>query len=64
MKYIFVAKLTSINKLQVLLKYQNQKLFLSYYDEKVLEDEEKINFSEDDLGELNKKMNKKMRIII
>lgn len=63
-KYIFVAKLTSINKLQVLLKYQNQKLFLSYYDEKVLEDEEKINFSEDDLGELNKKMNKKMRIII
>ena len=63
-KYIFVAKLTSINKLQVLLKYQNKKLFLSYYDEKVLEDEEKINFSEDDLGELNKKMNKKMRIII
>ena len=37
---------------------------IGYYDEKVLEDEEKINFSEDDLGELNKKMNKKMRIII
>lgn len=63
-KYIFVAKLTNINKLQVLLKYQNKKLFLSYYDEKVLENEEKINFSEDDLSELNKKMNKKMRIII
>ena len=54
----------NINKIQLSMNYENKKLNVSYYDENVLEKEEKINFSEDDFNELTKKTNRKMRIII
>ena len=63
-KYIFITKMININKIQLSMNYENKKLNVSYYDENVLEKEEKINFNEDDFNELTKKTNKKMRIII
>lgn len=64
LKYIFVAKMTNINKIQIKLKYSDRKLFIEYYDENVLENKESINFSEDDLNELTKRVDRKMRIFI
>lgn len=64
LKYIFVAKMTNINKIQIKLKYIDRKLIIEYYDENVLESKESINFSDDDYNELIKRVDKKMRIFI
>jgi len=64
LKYIFSTKMTNINKIQINLKYQNNKLYMQYFDENVIEAEQTINLSNDDFNELNKKIGKKMRIII
>lgn len=63
-KYLYNSKIININKLQVLIKYQSKKLILMYYEDNSIEYQEKILFSKDDLEELTKKMNKKMKIII
>ena len=64
LKYIFVAKMTNINKIQIKLKYIDRKLIIEYYDENILESKESINFSDDDYNELIKRVDRKMRIFI
>lgn len=64
LNYIFEAKMFNINKIQIRLKYKDKKLHMEYYDENVLENEIDINFSDDDINELSKKANKRIRIFV
>lgn len=64
LKYIFLAKMININKILIKLKYKDKKLFMEYYDENALETEVSINFSNDDLNELAKRIDKKIRMFI
>lgn len=64
LKYIFETKMFNINKIQIKLKYKDKKLYMEYYDENVLENSTYINFSDDDINELNKKADKKIRIFV
>ena len=64
LKYIFETKNPNINKLYLQLNYEPKKLVIKYYDGNIIEREENINFSEDDINEINKKTNKKIKIFI
>lgn len=64
LKYIFETKMFNINKIQIQLKHQDKKLHIEYYDENVLENETDINFSQDDINELSKKTDKKIRLFV
>ena len=64
LKYIFVARMVNLNKIQLRMEYKNKKLIIEYYDENVLENQEKIDFDENNIGKLTKKIKKKIRIFI
>ena len=64
LKYIFETKIFNINKMQIRLKYKDKKLCVEYYDENILENSIDINFNDDDINELNKKVDKKIKLFI
>lgn len=64
LKYMFISKTINISKLNIKLTYSNRKLHIEYYDENALESKYDINFSDDDAKELQKKLNKKIKIFI
>lgn len=64
LKHIFDTKTINITKLDVKLHYENKKLFIEYYDENVLEKKLNISFNNDDLIELTKRTDRKLKMFI
>ena len=64
LKYLFVARMVNLNKIQLKMEYKNKKLVIEYYDENVLENQEKIDFDEKSIGKLIKKTRKKTKIFV
>ena len=64
LKYIFVARMVNLNKIQLRMIYEDKKLIIEYYDENLLEYQEKLDFDEKNIGRLTKKTRKKIRIFV
>ena len=64
LKYIFTTKTTNMSKLYIKLKNKEKGLCVEYYDENELERESDISFNSDNVEEVSKKTDKKIKIFL